>query len=697
MRMIFLLFLYLTPFVHVFCVDEIPKFSAVKDGILSSEARLYDRNSKILHELRRKDHERRLDWINLSEVSNFFLDAVIIAEDKRFYDHSGVDLLALGSSFFRFFTSSPTRGASTITMQLATLLKEELQSKSRKSLYQKWLQILNAKNIEDSWSKEEILEAYINLVTYRGELVGLDAASKGLFGKSPHGLDKLEGILLAAMIKSPSARPQRISERACFIYQKIDKNPDCKELSDLTEKILNKPYSIRPTYAYAPSLAHRFLPKNSSSGIQISIDRDLQIFSKDVLQKHLLSIKEKNVQDGAILILNNHTNEILSYIGNSGNLSSAIAVDAIHARRQAGSTLKPFLYALAFEKKYLTAMSLLSDNPLEIQVGTGIYSPLNYKGIYNGMVSSRYALASSLNIPAIHTLELVGVDHFHEFLEDIGFEKLNSPDHYGLSMALGSIDVTLWELVSAYSILSRKGIFSQMSFSPNNQPENRRVLSEETAFLVSNILSDRDARSLSFGLENPLSTRYGASVKTGTSKDMRDNWCIGYTDYYTVGVWVGNFNGEPMWNVSGTTGAAPIWAEIMDHLHTNVVISPNTIPKDLVEVELKNKEGIVVSKEFFIRGTENPNIPEPAVIFKNGIISPIKDSIIGLDPDIPKDRQKIFFEPKIFSKHNHWRLDGKIQGEASEIHLYSPELGVHILELVGNQNEVLEKIKFEVR
>ena len=201
---------------------------------------------------------------------------------------------------------------------------------------------------------------------------------------------------------------------------------------------------------------------------------------------------------------------------------------------------------------------------------SGIYQPRNYDSQFKGLVTSRVALASSLNVPAVKALSLVGMEPFLSKLRQLGIKRLKeSGDFYGPSLALGSADVSLWELVNGYRTLANEGIWDELRLRLKEESLSgkRKVFSREAAFLVSDILSDREARSLTFGLENPLATRFWTAVKTGTSKDMRDNWCIGYSKRYTVGVWVGNFNGEPMWNVSGITGAAPVWVEVMDFLH----------------------------------------------------------------------------------------------------------------------------------
>ena len=297
-----------------------------------------------------------------------------------------------------------------------------------------------------------------------------------------------------------------------------------------------------------------------------TIDRGLQQFAADTLRRHISSLRSQNVHDGAVLVLDNATDEVLAYVSNTGDEGSARYVDGIQALRQAGSTLKPLIYGAAFDQHILTASSLIDDSPLDIPVaGGGVYRPSNYDSLFHGAVTVRVALASSLNVPAVKTLNLVGVEAALDVLEAAGFEKLQSAEFYGPSLALGAADVSLYELTNAYRCLANKGVWSpvRLSFDEPSGPA-RRVLSSQAAFIVLDILSDRESRSRTFSLESPLSTRFWTAVKTGTSKDMRDNWCVGSSSRYTAGVWAGNFSGEPMWNVSGISGAAPVWVEIYE-------------------------------------------------------------------------------------------------------------------------------------
>ena len=668
-----------------------PVLDNLKAKYITSDSNLLDRNGTILHTLRTNPKERKLNWVSLDEVSQNFIDSLLLAEDKRFFEHKGVDWLALGSGIFRYITGYSPRGASTLTMQLSSFLNDELKARNgRRSFSQKWNQILSAKNLEDEWTKAEILEAYINLVNFKGELIGIDSASRGYFEKLPHGLSQTESIILTSMIKSPSGSKERIFQRSCYLFKLSNPEEDCTSIKEKVGEIYTKNYKIKHPFSNAFHLAHKLLTKDSDQ--VTTLDVKIQIFAEQALKKHLTNLKNQNVKDGAVLVKNNKTNEILAYIGSSGSLSSSHEVDGVLAKRQAGSTLKPFIYALALEKKYITPLTILKDSPIEIQAGSGLYIPNNYQDNYNGDVPSRIALGSSLNIPAIRVLELVGLDDFLINLEKLNFTDLKEPEHYGFSIALGSLDVSLWELVNAYSTFANNGIYTNSRITALDPIISEPIYTPAVSFLITDILSDRGARALTFGLNSPLSTRYGASVKTGTSKDMRDNWCIGYTENFTVGVWVGNYSGEPMWNVSGITGSAPIWLEIMNFLMENKKIIPPSPPDDVVEVTFSNG-----NHEYFLKGTETFKYSEINYNLNNHIENPIHDSFIAIDPDIPDYNQKIYFKAKISNSKNSWRLNGKVIGIASSLYLWEPQRGNQILELLDSNSKVIDKVYFTVK
>lgn len=293
---------------------------------------------------------------------------------------------------------------------------------------------------------------------------------------------------------------------------------------------------------------------------------------------------------------------------------------------------------------------------------------------------------------------LVGPDAFAERLRRLGFEDINDGHYYGYSMALGTVDASLYELVNAYRTLANKGVWSPLRLSRSDQTESARtVMDKNAAFIIADILSDRAARSLTFGFENPLATRFWTAVKTGTSKDMRDNWCVGFSERYTVGVWVGNFNGEPMWNVSGISGAAPIWIELMHSLHKNIPGSAPKAPEGVVAHEVAfSTRNDSERLEWFLQGTVT-SASSPAEEFSSPqIVYPSDGTIIALDPDIPEDNQAVFFQAS-GSGDFQWHLNNlKIAGAEQQV-LWKPEQGTYVLAVKNKNNSVLDAVEFEVR
>ncbi len=703
----------------------VASFQEVVEAYQSSDAALLDRNGDLIQELRADHQGRRLEWVPLEHVSPQLLDLVVFSEDRDFYQHGGVDWGAVAAAAWATLTSQRQRGASTLSMQLAGLMNPSLQPRSlHRTLLQKWGQVRGAFALEAGWTKQQILEAYLNLVSFRGELQGIAAASRGLFGKAPHGLDSTETAILVSLLRSPNAASEEVVRRASGLAQARGLHLEPGRVADLVGQALMRPYRIAPRAGLAPHLARRFIPvgpvgdsldqgEPRGRGPTVwrsTLDAGLQRLALEGLQEQLRRLGPQNVNDGAVLVVDNASGEVLAYVGNGGDFSSARYVDGVQARRQAGSTLKPFLYGLALERRLITPASPLNDAPLELAVTGGVYRPSNYDNTFHGLVSARVALASSLNIPAVRLLELVGLENFVACLDELGFGELQGADYYGPALALGTADISLWELVNAYRTLANHGRWTPLqveqrvsearrngefgtSVPRGEVPSPRRVYSESAAFLVSDILSDRESRSLTFGLENVLATSFWSAVKTGTSKDMRDNWCVGYSARFTVGVWMGNFSGEPMWNVSGISGAAPLWLGIMNQLHGNLSSPAPLPPPGVVAGRLEGATEI--RPEWFQEGTEETRpraVPGNAVA---RILYPAHLSVLALDPDIPDANQRVFFEASS-AQGMRWRLNGSDWGPAV-LTGWQPVSGLHQLELIDRNGRHLDGVAFSVR
>jgi penicillin-binding protein 1C len=683
-------------------------YAEVRAGYLPSEALLLDRHGAPLHALRIDATVRRLPWVRLDEISPALRNALIASEDKRFHQHSGVDWNAVAAAAWGNLWHSRTRGASTITMQLAGLLDEDLRRKSAsRSAGQKLSQALAARELEKGWRKDEILEAYLNLVNFRGELVGVHALARVMFGKHPDGLDKVESALAVALIRAPNASAAQVARRACGILREQDEPDLCRGLDGVTELRLARLSGRQPqTLAIgtqtapqlAPHLARRLL-KAPGERVVSTLDAGLQRHARDALTRQLAALSGRNIEDGAVLVLDNASGDVLAWVGSSGALSDAPEVDGVLARRQAGSTLKPFLYGLALERRWLTAASLLDDSPVNLATASGLYMPRNYDGGYKGLVSLRTALASSLNIPAVRTLVTVTPENLFERLQALGFALPESGDYYGYSLALGSADVTLLSLTNAYRALAAGGRSAPVRTRPDQRvAPTHAVMDAGAAWIIGDILSDRSARARTFGLDSPLALRTWSAVKTGTSKDMRDNWCIGYSARYTVGVWVGNASGAPMWNVSGVTGAAPVWQEIMHALHAGRPAPQPERPAGVVARRIRFENGIEAARsEYFLDGTERETIAaaSPEAI-RPAIRYPTPGMLVALDPDIPPARQRLHFEASGVTRPR-WLLDGKPLPAAIGREGWLPWPGRHALALADAQGRVLDQLRFEVR
>jgi penicillin-binding protein 1C len=674
--------------------SAVPTPAQVKAEYRPSEAMLLDRHGEPIESVRVDMTVRRTRWTALGEISPALGAAVLQAEDQRFMEHGGVDLAAVGQAAWdNLFERGRARGASTITMQLAALLDPALRGDADgRSWRQKWDQALAARELEAGWSKQQILEAYLNLASFRGELQGVGAASRALFGKAPSGLSVAEAAILASLLRAPGAAPKAVARRACALARELAASANCASVQFQALAALGRPAALA-VLTPAPQVARKLA--SDARSMPSTLDGGLQRFALASLRRHLAELAERNVGDGALVVIDNASGELLAYVGNTGGSE----VDGVAALRQAGSTLKPFLYELAIERGLVTAASLLDDSPLDVPTGGGLYIPQNYDRQYKGYASVRTSLASSLNIPAVRTLMLAGLDRFYERLHEVGIASLREPaDFYGYSLALGSGDVSLLELANAYRTLANRGIWSETSLRPGVRAQGRRVLDERASFIVGDILSDRAARSTTFGLKNELATGFWSAVKTGTSKDMRDNWCVGFSDRFTVGVWVGNFDGRSMWDVSGVSGAAPVWRDVMDYLHAERPSRAPQPPAGVARAQVAYRPAFEAARgEWFVRGTETALVElVPADQRAPMIVYPVAGSIIAIDPDIPDPLQRVMFQAQA-GQGMRWRLDKAILGGADAQLPWRPVPGEHRLELVDSGDKTIAVASFEVR
>ncbi len=699
---------------HDFWRGRLPSFEQVHLSYIPSDQPVLDRRGIQLGVLRTNPTERRLAWVSQDKVSPVFLEQLIQTEDQRFDDHRGVDWKAISKATWRWlFVKDRSRGASTITMQLVGMLQKQNRGyfggiryvSGRRGVEEKFQQMIAALVLEESWSKAQILEAYLNLVPFRGELVGIHAASIGLFDKGPQALDPRESAVLIALLRAPNAKLEKVADRGCGVLMKYLPSENCQNFQAWVFKELSIPHRIANLRDLIPVLSPNMLDLNPSevarektfglSGlgkpIWTTVDYAVQKLAVESLREQISLLGDQHVSDGAVLVLDNKTGRVVAYVANMslGRQGKISQVDGIQMRRQAGSTLKPFIYATALDMQVLTPESLVDDSPLDISVGQGlVYQPSNYDKQFKGVVPIREALASSLNIPAVKVLSLVGEDEVLRRMRRLGFSDLQEDDFYGPSLALGTVDVSLWDLTHAYRLLGQK--------------KQKSVFSPRVSQVIFDMLSAPENRHWTFGFYNTLTLPFPAAVKTGTSKDMRDNWCIGWTDRYTVGVWVGNFDGASMWQVSGVSGAAPIWRRLMLALHPD---QANQVSKNMTfsqSVPLSTRLNTTAASSSGTDGMgELPLAQAKREVLIQKTISriryPVNGSIVAIDPEIPSDVQSLSIEIDAPQKGHELWIDGQYFSPSQRVVFFPlTKVGKYRLELKSPEKTV-DSLLFEVR
>lgn len=672
----------------------LPSHARVVAAFRPSEAWLYDRHGTLIDSQRVDFHARRLAWVPLPRIAPVVRSAIVASEDKRFRDHGGVDLLALANATWARLTGDRSRGASTISMQVAALLVPELARPGKRGWRDKMRQMRSAWALEDRWSKDQILEAYLNLADYRGEASGIGAAAVTLFGKPPDALTRQEATLLAAILPAPAASIGAIAARACRLTP-----ADCPHLRILAGPALSNERQVARDPGLAPHLAARLLTRPGQR-IATALDARVQRLAVQALRRQLQGLGTR-ARDGAVVVVDNESGDVLAYVGGIGIGSTAAAVDGADAYRQAGSTLKPFLYGQVIERGWLTPASLLDDSPVQLDTASGLYVPQNYDRSFRGPVSVRSALAGSLNVPAVRTLMLAGVDAFRDRLWDFGYRGLGEDgQYYGFSLALGSAEVTLLEQANAYRAIANGGIVSPLRLLRENaRAAPRQVMSPQAAWIVADILADPSARSAAFGMDSALRLPFWAAVKTGTSKAMRDNWCIGFSQAFTVAVWVGNLEGDSMQGVSGTSGAAPVWRDVMLALHRSAPGTPPPRPSGLTHRLIVFAGGVEAPRdEWFVGNTgQSMQALAPAGARRPRIVNPASASVYAIDPDIPIERQRIGVVVAGAVSGHRLMLDRRSLGQAIARTQVLAGPGVHRVALVETSGRVVDQVRFTVR
>ncbi len=602
---------------------------------------LSDRNGEVFFVFYQPKNK---DLISLENIPEHMQQAVISSEDKEFYSHSGFSIRGIiRAALTNLRAGSIKQGGSTITQEL---IKNNLLTPKR-SFIRKYQEVVLAVAVNNRYSKEEILEMYLNSVYFGEGAFGVENAAQTYFGVPASELDlaqstMLAGILPAPSVYSPLSNDAKISEdRKNMVLNEMAKDGVINEevLKSSVEETLKFNPKREDVNAIAPHFA--LMVKDQliaeygeeyviRSGLQVktTLNTDWQKFAEQTLKQQVANLVGRDASNAAAVAIDPKTGEILVLVGShdwhnqtNGKINMAISP------RQPGSAFKPLIYAEAFERKLITPATILEDTKKTFQ---GNYEPTNYDNQFRGPVSVRRSLANSLNVPAVEVMNTLGVRNGLSTAQDFGITTLGKDaSHYGLSLVLGSGEVKLTELTNAYAVFANQGVRNDLNSIlevKNKYGEiimtkvnnDQRVISSESAFLISSILSDIQARAETFG--NSLNIGRTVAVKTGTTQDYRDSLTVGYTPSLVVGVWVGNNDNTPMSRVAGSSGAAPIWRLLMQNFLSGrpdeSFSQPNTIVRSEVCITLTDGENSTPSAimEYFIRGTaENQDcqIPSP--------------------------------------------------------------------------------------
>lgn len=663
----------------------LPSVEGLKERASQFETtRIYDRNNQLLYELLDPNAGRRT-YIPLKQIAPNVIAATIATEDKEFYNHPGFDPIAIARALVANYTTGQVvSGASTITQQLARALLLGPNERTEISVRRKAREIILAAEITRRYSKDEILELYLNEIYYGNLAYGIQAAAETYFNTTADKLDFAQSAFLAGLPQTPAVYDiftnreatlfrnkqvltlmyQDSQEKGC-IYVSTSPERICVEAQQAADayiEIENHTFVRRENQMVYPHWVNyiRYLLEQSydaqtiyRSGFQVytTLDPTLQGEAERIVKDQVNALAEKHVTDGALVAIRPATGEILAMVGSADFYNDAIAgqINMALKPRQPGSSIKPLTYAAAFEKGW-TPATLIWDVPSEFPPSGDPndarepYKPVNYDGKFHGPVTVRSALANSYNIPAVKALQFVGIyddpnvqgeDGLIAFARRMGITTLDRTD-YGLSLTLGGGEVTLMDMTSAFSVFANAGarvepmaITKITDYSGNvifqaDQPKATQVIKPEHAYLISSILSDNTARTPMFGANSVLNLPFQVAAKTGTTNDYRDNWTLGYTPDLAVGSWIGNADYSEMEHISGIAGAAPIWSEFMK----------------IAEPYLTNN-----SPSQFVR---------PA-----GIVDKVICSVSGTEPSdyCPSQRSEIFFteQPPLPKTEDLWQ------------------------------------------
>jgi penicillin-binding protein 1C len=636
---------------------DLPSIDALSWHLNQPSIKIVDRNGLPLYEILPVDGGRHA-VLAFENIPQCMKDATIAVEDKNFYQNPGVDPGGILRAFWINLRGGETlSGGSTITQQVARTLLFSQEERTERTLRRKLREAVLAWQLTQRYSKDEILALYLNQTYYGGMAYGIEAASQTYFGKPAAELLLAECALLAGLPQTPGlynplVNPHLALERQKVVLELMEKSGRITNEQFLESETMPLSYNAEPYPIEAPhfiwvvrdQLDALFLNGTVSAKqslvITTTLDLNIQHLAEEMITRRIEGFKTRdggishNVNNAALVVLDPRSGDILAMVGSADYFDPAIngAINMSTSRRQTGSAFKPVIYASALDPGLpapLTAGSTLLDISTNFKTNDGSpYLPVNFDGLEHGYVSVRESLASSLNVPAVLTLAHVGIPHVLELAHKLGIDSLSSPQDYDLSLALGGGEMSLLELSTAYAAFANEGKFTdnfsilKISDADGNlvyttqRSTPIQVIDPRVAWLINDILSDDAARETGFGTNSILRIDRPAAVKTGTTTNFHDNWTIGYTPDLLVGVWVGNSNYESMRNVTGLTGAGPIWHEMMRSILEGRRVLSFIQPGGMEQVEICNLSGQLataecshVRKEWYIEGTQ-PDAPD---------------------------------------------------------------------------------------
>jgi penicillin-binding protein 1C len=556
--------------------------------------KILDRNGKLIYEIYT---DKRRSPVSLSDLPKYITEATISIEDKNFYSHSGIDILGIIRGLSKTITKGRAEGGSTLTQQL---VKNALLSNER-TIRRKAQELILTIIVEGVYTKDQILETYLNSIPYGGTTYGIEEASQVYFNKPAKDLNLAQAALLAGLPQRPStyspfgAHPELAKIRQQEVLKQMVANKyitqeeaDNAAKEELAYASVSPPQAPHFALWIKEQLADKYGEKVVEQGglrVYTTLDLDIQNMAQLTVATEVGKLKKQKVGNGAVIVTHPSTGEILAMVGSKDYFATDEdgKVNVILSQRQPGSSIKPLNYALALKDQKITLATAFADIPTCFQVlGQANYCPVNYDGVFHGLVQARFALGNSYNIPAVKTLAVNGLDNFVSFGNQMGVSSFTDPSQYGLSLTLGGGEVRPIDMAEAYGVFANSGIKQPLIavtkvadwkgkvLEETNLQKLKltgsRVMESSVAFLVSHTLLDNNARSAAFGTSSYLnvSGHPEVSVKTGTTNDRRDNWTIGYSANAVVVVWVGNNdNTEMSGAVSGVSGASPIWNKVI--------------------------------------------------------------------------------------------------------------------------------------